>query len=877
MGNPLAVIFTVVLLSTCAGKMYSQDHEIPNENLLIFSAVRGIPGKPDTAVITRPEGNAGMVVFSVRGPHAGYFHQLGVTESREAGNQGHRVAILFEPGDDFEGIAEAELVMVDSNERELSSILLRGLCIPALEGANEPPLSVVVDVLGLKTNVGWTSLANHTQPQMQGSQIANTLFRKAGEGPVEIKPVARYSPPFSLPFGFYIVTIDGPTLHEVGALANSDDYPEHQTLFPGLASGTISFDPGDQSFGFYTESPTHTAYSQDIWNEINFPDYVSHATRIYPISDSTGDPYPDTYLLCFEEAQNGDYQDYVFLISNVRPEPSGNMDLSTVVLDASDFLDEIPGQHRIVDANQIGVPWLFNNMGLLMTTRTNYLKSIEIRETGSYYLYAQSHGRPGTTFRIAIDDEVIETDLASDSLSFDRVGVFELNRGEVDVRIMRIENNPVFDFLILSQNPDLTLDQIHNWQWDEEVLLLKEYDIPESSCVKFGDVTGDGRMDMMVLTRDYSAHILDSEGKELWNYKAPEEGIELRRSFEAPGLIWDLDEDGVSEVIHWRQDQDLSEWLVVANGQTGEVIKRCQWPTKTYPHEYNNFRLAIGSLRPGYPNHILVFTDMGGLITVTAYDPQLELLWKHEEEKKKDHLGHYVYPIDLDNDGVDEVVVSGLVLDAQGREIWNAFELFYDHHDHADSYRFADLDGDDDMEIVSAHSDAGVFAYDAISGDLQWQNVAEHTQQLEIGHFLAEGLAPQVAVGARTYGDRRFGIPYLWSQVHWLNAEGELLFKWPANPLNGNPVFVKGDWEGDGTEELFWFKFRMMDHGRGELFFGEPVYHMFDFMEGMAEEVITLEDGKLRVYGSKKASAEEKVRHKTPEYLKNKIANHTHY
>ncbi|MGH8019381.1 MAG: MATE family efflux transporter [Opitutaceae bacterium] len=40
----------------------------------------------------------------------------------------------------------------------------------------------------------------------------------------------------------------------------------------------------------------------------------------------------------------------------------------------------------------------------------------------------------------------------------------------------------------------------------------------------------------------------------------------------------------------------------------------------------------------------------------------MKLLWKHTEEKLKDHLGHYVYPIDLDGDGIDEVVVSALVL-----------------------------------------------------------------------------------------------------------------------------------------------------------------------------------------------------------------------
>jgi hypothetical protein len=49
------------------------------------------------------------------------------------------------------------------------------------------------------------------------------------------------------------------------------------------------------------------------------PANAVRAVRIYPIKDKTGKILNDTYLLCFEEAKNGDYNDYVFVVKNITP------------------------------------------------------------------------------------------------------------------------------------------------------------------------------------------------------------------------------------------------------------------------------------------------------------------------------------------------------------------------------------------------------------------------------------------------------------------------------------------------------------------------------------------------------------------------------
>jgi hypothetical protein len=143
-------------------------------------------------------------------------------------------------------------------------------------------------------------------------------------------------------------------------------------------------------------------------------------------------------------------------------------------------------------------------------------------------------------------------------------------------------------------------------------------------------------------------------------------------------------------------------------------------------------------------------------------------------------------------------------------------------------------------------------------------------------NFLKDVKGLQVVAGGRTYGNRQLNEPYLSSQLFWFNQVGDLLFKWPGTPINGNPNFIKGDWDGK-SEQLFWYKFKMDGDGKGKLYFPDPVYHMFDFMGTGAEQVITVGNGYLRVWGNKNAVYSSKDRKKNIIYLKNTVANHTHY
>ncbi|MCW9713919.1 hypothetical protein LQ318_13490 [Aliifodinibius salicampi] len=555
--------------------------------------------------------------------------------------------------------------------------------------------------------------------------------------------------------------------------------------------------------------------------------------------------------------------------------PAGYGYSQTVVVDASDFLDRLQHDHYITDADRLDLSWVFNNTGLYIGSRSQYVIDVDIPEEGTWHLFARTHGNEESYMRIAVDNKLSDGLVGNAPMDVVHNGTFELQKGTVPVRLMQIDDGPVFDVLVLTKNKDFTEKDLSKHEFHPDVKLLKDYDIPEASSVKFGDLTGNGQTDFLLLTPDYSAIGFNNKGEQLWAWESPEEYSDRRASFEAPGLVWDLDRDGASEAIFWYYENG-TEWLVAADGETGEIIHQAEWPTAPLPHAYNNFRLAVGNLDGGYPDNVIVYTDHGGQSNVSAYSSELERIWKHKEDKQKDHLGHYVYPRDFTGDGKDEVAVGSMLLSPEGEEIWNRFDLFYNNRDHVDSYRFDDLNGDGVDEMIAAHSEVGALVYDSRNGDILWQNTAEHTQQVETGNYLQGVEGPQVAFGARTYGNRSAGEHYLWAQVQWYTPDGELVKLWPEKPINGNPVFVKGDWDGDGQEDLFWHKFKMQDDGSGTLYFGDMVYHMFDFTGNGADEVITLGDGRLRIYGHRDPSTSED-RKFDPDYIKNRIANHTHY
>ncbi len=192
-------------------------------------------------------------------------------------------------------------------------VILQGLASDKLEGENEAPLERIVRALGIPLNVGGSALKLGTEAATIGASKPASRFHKVGEGAVKMTPIARYSPPGAYAFGWQA----GGAEQVVGTLADSTTVADaHQRLFPPLADSakSVEFSPGDEPFSLFVHAGKHRVGT----DKEKHPSALANPTRVFPIQIFQGRRVTDAFLVGFEEASNGDYQDCLFLVENVR-------------------------------------------------------------------------------------------------------------------------------------------------------------------------------------------------------------------------------------------------------------------------------------------------------------------------------------------------------------------------------------------------------------------------------------------------------------------------------------------------------------------------------------------------------------------------------
>ena len=291
----------------------------PTPHELIFSAVQATTSTPQ-AVTLRNTGTAPLVLHAlqVTGPDQAAFvldaPALPFTIPPGAVSD---LALSFSP--QVPGTAEAVLELGSSDPRNaLVEVGLHGLGSQGEQGDDEPSLQQIVDTLGYAVSVGGHELHLGTEAEAVGDEVMVPMFERAGPGPVTLSVVARYGPEAPFPYGVFSLSgatdaqgnpLERPLRREVGTVAAA----QAQMLLPPYEGETLGFSPGNEPFGVYGQAGEGTQYSLDALNG-----GLEHALRVYPLRDRSGTPVPNSFLLALEEAQNGDYQDAVLVLENVR-------------------------------------------------------------------------------------------------------------------------------------------------------------------------------------------------------------------------------------------------------------------------------------------------------------------------------------------------------------------------------------------------------------------------------------------------------------------------------------------------------------------------------------------------------------------------------
>ena len=234
------------------------------------------------------------------------------------------------------GVWNGQLVIASNDPlNPTRTVQLAGYWQHTSENENEPGMQTIVNLLfGYQTNISnnlQPDLPNNDaahQPTYYGEEVASAYWNAADPTqPVSVVQLDAYH-------NQYDPTTGNPTAatllwYNKGGGLNTlfqNSTGNGQTLFPSKNTGGVaagSFTPnGTFGWNLDGENSLDSANTTDI----NMFGRTGHAVRFYPVRDSAGNIVPNQWLMVMDyeggQYDNSDFQDLVYLVSNMRPAAS---------------------------------------------------------------------------------------------------------------------------------------------------------------------------------------------------------------------------------------------------------------------------------------------------------------------------------------------------------------------------------------------------------------------------------------------------------------------------------------------------------------------------------------------------------------------------
>jgi len=285
---------------------------------LVFSGRRGATKASESVAVKNAGGDVVQVSdLRVVGTHATTFRIVDAPLLPAVLRPGASLtfSVGFEPSADAEpGVHHARVRIVRTEDDDGPPCDLSALVTKGKDQSDEPPLQQILEALGYAVDVGSTALTLPRGTALAGDEVKAPLFQRAKPGNVGYYLVARYTSDEDSSFGYYLVEDKKPVAKSIGGA----DRGHHQTLNPELKGDSqTSFDPGDAVFGLYLKVGKRTLYSDDSLNL----GAEKHMARAYPLRSRGRTLVQDAYIVAFDEDNDRDFQDHVFMLWNVKPAP----------------------------------------------------------------------------------------------------------------------------------------------------------------------------------------------------------------------------------------------------------------------------------------------------------------------------------------------------------------------------------------------------------------------------------------------------------------------------------------------------------------------------------------------------------------------------
>ena len=324
--------------------------------------------------------------------------------------------------------------------------------------------------------------------------------------------------------------------------------------------------------------------------------------------------------------------------------------------------------------------------------------------------------------------------------------------------------------------------------------LWKRFRTPDFGAfrnVRFGDLNGDGRPDMLIAqntrrvrTNDFAQisclTAVTLDGEVLWQIGRPDPYNDIT-AHDVPFQIHDLNGDGKFEVVLVKDFK-----LQVLDGATGKRIQETWMPAMPETRRIRPYEREVGDSLAFFN-----FSGKNGRREILVkdryenfwvYNNDLQLLWTGTGQ-----LGHFPYPFDVDGDGKEEMVIGYSLWSSDGKQLWSHDTAFKDH---ADGIFMGNISGDPSQPPM-------VYACGSDEGFLMFDKDGKLLKQLRIGH----AQTPSVA----RYRTDLPGLQ-LMNINFWKNPGIITLFDWEGNIVEQGETIHSGshvlpvNWRGDGQE-----------------------------------------------------------------------------